>query len=43
MVGLREGLGEGLGVGLGAAGGVVEYLENSQVMAYQTVHVYLLI
>ena len=37
-VGLWVELAEGLGVGLGPSGGVVEYLENSKYMAYQTVH-----
>ena len=31
-------LAEGLGVGPGPSGGVVEYLENSKYMAYQTVN-----
>ena len=35
-------LAEGLGVGLGPSGGVVEYLENSKYMAYQSVHEQLL-
>ena len=31
-------LAEGLGVWIGPSGGVVEYLENSKYMAYQSVH-----